>query len=201
MRAIRLTSLVILSLLVSGAWGYAMGRPVRKVRWTRAPAAAAQPAHAETRAVEENPSWTVTGWGQTQEDAKENALQRAQEKVLTYLEWGPNLDYIKKKLVKKEKPEPAQNFGDVIGELQGVSLVIEITPEDWQYMLREDRRVRSESRMLLLAKLLAGLVAFLGAVAGYLRLEEVTKGYYTAWLRLAAVGFVTAVGAGIWWIS
>ena len=32
-------------------------------------------------------------------------------------------------------------------------------------------------------------------------LEEMTKGYYTAWLRLAAVGFVTVVGAGIWWVS
>ena len=85
--------------------------------------------------------------------------------------------------------------------MQGVRLQIGITARDWQLMFQEDRQMRSESRMLVLAKMLAGFVAFLGAVAGYLRLEEMTKGYYTAWLRLAAIGFVTAVGVGIWWIS
>ena len=85
--------------------------------------------------------------------------------------------------------------------LQGIILRIGISSKDWQSLLREDRQVRSESRMLLLTKFLVGIVALLGAVAGYLRLEEMTKGYYTAWLRLAAIGFVSAVGAGIWWIS
>jgi hypothetical protein len=209
MRTLRLMNLVILSLLVSGAWGYAMGRPARKARWTPAPAAAPRPlAVVQPRAVEKEPSWTFKGWGQTREDAEENALKRAQEKILEYLaeqeqplERPPNREYIKKNMVKELDPEPAQDFGNGVGELQGVRLRIETSARDWQYMLREDRRARSESRMLVLAKLLAGLVAFLGAVGGYLRLEEMTKGYYTAWLRLAAIGFVTAVGAGIWWIS
>jgi hypothetical protein len=34
-------------------------------------------------------------------------------------------------------------------------------------------------------------------VVGYFRLEEATKGYYTAWLRLAAVGLVAAAVAGL----
>jgi hypothetical protein len=199
-------SLVILSLLVSGAWGYAMGRPVRKVRWTVSPAAP-QLAIAPARVAKDS-SWTFEGWGQTREDAEDNALKRAQEGIFEYLakrgqplERVPSRDYIKKNLVKQLEPEPARDFGVGVGELQGVRLRIETTAKDWQYLLREDRRVRSESRMLVLAKLLTGLVAFLGAVGGYLRLEEMTKGYYTAWLRLAAIGFVTAVGMGIWWIS
>ena len=78
---------------------------------------------------------------------------------------------------------------------------IELTPDQWRFMLREDRRLRSVSRMALSGKVLVGFVAFFGAVAGYLRLEELTKGYYTAWLRLAAISFVSAVAAGVWWVS
>jgi len=205
----QLTTLVVLSLLISGTSGYTMGRPTRKAHWMPpAPVSGRQVAVVQPRVLERNPSWPCEGWGQTREDAEENALKRAREKILAYLaannhrlEWTPNLDYIKKHMVKESEPEPSKNFGDGVGELQGMKLVIEVSPEDWQNMLREDRRVRSEFRMVVLAKVLAGLVAFLGAFAGYLRLEELTKGYYTAWLRLAAIGFVSAVGAGIWWIS
>ena len=55
--------------------------------------------------------------------------------------------------------------------------------------------------MILLGKFLAGFVAFLVAVAGYFRLEEATKGYYTTWLRVGVLGFIAVVGAGIWLIS
>lgn len=210
MRAMQLTTLVVLGLLVSGTSGYTMGRPTRKVRWLPppAPAAGRQAGVVQPRVTEKSPSWACEGWGQTREDAEENALKRAQERILAYLaannhrlEWAPTLDYIKKNMIKESEPEQSKDFGDGVGELQGMKLIIEVSPKDWQYMLREDRRVRSEFRMLVLAKVVAGLVAFLGAFAGYLRLEELTKGYYTAWLRLAAIGFVSAVGAGIWWIS
>ena len=209
MRPIPLSSLVILSLLLSTAWAYAMGRPARKIHWlTSTPGAGRQLAVVPPRPVEKSPSWELKGWGQTREDAEENALKRAREKILKYLaasrqplQWAPTLDYIKKHMVKESEPVPSQDFGDGVGELQGMRLIIEVSPKDWQYILREDRRVRSEFRMLVAGKMLAGLVAFLGAVAGYLRLEEMTKGYYTAWLRLAAIVFITAVGAGILLIS
>lgn len=209
MRAMRLMSLVILSLLVSDASSQAMaGRPTRKVRWLTAPAGAPQVAVAPSRTVEQDPSWTCIGWGETREDAEERALKRAQEEIRKYLaqrsqpvEWVPNLEFIRKNLVKKWETEPPQDIGHGVGEVQGVRVVVEISPKDWQYILEKDRSLRSESRMIVLAKVLAGLVALLGAVAGYLRVEEMTKGYYTAWLRLAAIGFVTAVGVGIWWVS
>ena len=51
----------------------------------------------------------------------------------------------------------------------------------------------SASGTLLLARVLGGALAVLLVVAGYLRLEEATRGYYTKLLRLAA--FVRA-GAG-----
>jgi hypothetical protein len=65
-------------------------------------------------------------------------------------------------------------------------------------MQRLARQGRMESRHLILARILGGLVAMLLVLGGYLRLEEATRGYYTSLLRLSAVGVLTAVGAGLW---
>jgi hypothetical protein len=69
--------------------------------------------------------------------------------------------------------------------------------QDRQFRIMERKEV-SKERQTLLAKLLAGLLAGLVAVAGYLRLDEATKGYYTTWLRVASVALVATVGAGAW---
>jgi len=202
-------SLVMLALLVRESCVCANGRPALKrvVGPGLAPARAAKRAE-PPREPDTYFLWPVEGWGVTREDAEQSALRKAQRKLLTEfngpgyrLEWVPSLDYIKKHMVKEAADQPAQDYGPEVGVLQGIILRIGISSKDWQSLLREDRQVRSESRMLLLTKFLVGIVALLGAVAGYLRLEEMTKGYYTAWLRLAAIGFVSAVGAGIWWIS
>jgi hypothetical protein len=200
-------TLVILSLLISGALLSARAEPLKRIRSARAPAPRRLP-EAPPRGVDRNYSLDVEGRGLTEKDAEQNALKGAQDEVRVFLaeqnhsfEWRPSLDYINNHLVKKSDPLPPEDFGDPLGTLQGVVLHLEIGSKDWQDMLRQDRLARADSRMLLLAKLLVGLVALLGAVAGYLRLEEMTKGYYTAWLRFTAIAFVTAVGAGIWLIS
>jgi hypothetical protein len=197
-------SLVLVSLLTSEAVLSAREGPFRRLH----PAPPPSPAARLPRQLQNPFSLTVQNWGETEKDAEHNALQKAQDEIRAYLaeqnhplQWRPSLDYINEHLVKNTRSLPDKDFGDPLGTLRGVALSIEISPKDWQDMLRQDRLLRAESRMLLLAKLLVGVVAFLGAVAGYLRLEEMTKGYYTAWLRLAAIGFVTAVGAGIWLIS
>jgi hypothetical protein len=56
-------------------------------------------------------------------------------------------------------------------------------------------------RQLLLARLLAAAVAVLLVITGYLRLEHATRGYYTTLLRLAAVGIVAVVSAGLWLLA
>jgi hypothetical protein len=202
MRAIRLTTLVILGLLASESCVHANGRMLKKaVRPGVSSPAPAQRAKSQPKAQEIILSRTVDGWGETPADAEQMALENARREVLRDypLEWKPSLKYIDKKLIKdrsklEDTEEPLKGW-------QGVRLWIEIDRAKWDDMLQKDGQVRSEARMVLLGKFLAGIVAFLGAVAGYLRLEEMTKGYYTAWLRLAAIGFVSVVGAGIWWIS
>ena len=83
-------------------------------------------------------------------------------------------------------------------EVDEVQLHVELAPQNYRKFLENDRQVRAQSRMKVLAKGLAGLVAILAAIAGYFRLEEATKGYYTAWLRLVTLGLVAAIGAGVW---
>jgi hypothetical protein len=64
------------------------------------------------------------------------------------------------------------------------------------------QRVAREHRVLerhkLLGRVLAGLVIALVVIAGYLRLEEATRGYYTQMLRLAAVTLVSLAAFALW---
>jgi hypothetical protein len=85
-------------------------------------------------------------------------------------------------------------------ETKKVWLKVVVNPETWKQIqkeirLAEDRkRLKvTKSRMVFLVKLLAGIVALLVTAFGYIRLDEWSKGYYTKWLRLAAVGCVATV--------
>jgi hypothetical protein len=163
-------------------------------------------------------SWDADGFGEKEEDAKQDAIQKGHIALLAYLveqgfslEWQPSPRFTAG-LLKDWTP---LNLKDREGEDQEVVDVkipglenprrwkahFELTSKDYVELLGQERQYRSEQRLGILGKGLAGLVALLAAVAGYFRLEEATKGYYTAWLRVGTVGFLTAVGAGIWFLS
>ena len=63
--------------------------------------------------------------------------------------------------------------------------------------LREARDQVQFQRNAVAARVLAGLVALCLVVAGYLRLEDLTRGYYTALLRLCAGAVVLLTVAGL----
>jgi len=104
--------------------------------------------------------------------------------------------------------EEVKDFGAPLGTMYRVCLRVGIGPgvrdrfldEEKVYQVQQ-RQKWAHERQGQLAQILVGVVALLAAVAGYLRLEDATKGYYTTWLRLAAVTFLGLVGAGIWWMS
>jgi hypothetical protein len=154
---------------------------------------------------EKSVHWTVEGtWEKNKTDAIEEALVKAQEKVTAYLrgqnppvEWTPSLPYIQTHLVKTQPWKEETKDFDQIGRMYRVQLEVEVTPSDLTKMVHWGREFRVHQRMFILAKVLAGLVVLLAAVSGYLRLDEYTKGYYTGWLRLAAVALVGAAGAGL----
>jgi hypothetical protein len=146
----------------------------------------------------------VVGYGRTGRAAREVALVKAQARVEEELRQlsGPagwrltpaQLD-----------PEHLTRLGVVRevghneeGERIKVSMRVELTP---QYLSEVRQAARQEvvlGRLLLLARGLAGLVILLVVVAGYLRLEEATRGYYTGLLRLTAAAVVLLAGVGLW---
>jgi hypothetical protein len=157
-------------------------------------------------------SWEVPGFGETLADAEHNALKDARSRILEHfhqrgidLEWDLSLDYISARLVRERMEAEPQPLGQEGGPNLGVALQrrlrVELTKADESEILKHDREFRVGHRQESLLKMLAGIVALLTAVSGYFRLEEATKGYYTAWLRLAAVTLVAGVGTGLWWIS
>jgi hypothetical protein len=90
-------------------------------------------------------------------------------------------------------------------ENRRIWIKVAINAENWKQIQKENRLAEDQdrvqvmrSRMVFLVKFLAGLVALFGTICGYLRLDEWSKGYYTKWLRLAAVGCVGAVTVFLW---
>jgi len=99
----------------------------------------------------------------------------------------------------------AQELDPVVGTMYRAAVRVEVSSvarQDFEIQERQFqqsvREYRATSRQKILAAVLGGLVALLLAVAGYLRLEDATKGYYTRLLRLAVVAFVALVAAGLW---
>jgi len=151
----------------------------------------------------------VQGYGKKKDDAFQDALEKAQTEVVRRLQaqdrpflWTPSQDYIRAKLAKwPPTVESEDKEIQGIGAMVEANLTVKISRSDYRDMAQHDRQAISDWRMLLLGKVMAGLVALFGSAAGYLRLEELTKGYYTAWLRMAVFGFVALVGAGLYWFS
>jgi hypothetical protein len=185
-----------------------------------------------------SPSWVVAGeWMTTDEEAVQDALEKARGKVNEYLraqnppmEWPIDPTYLRQKLWadlpandvnflalkwndprEKKLAHVAQVQADEfkgLGRMYQAAVQVTISQfarDDFQRQERvyqvKKRQDRAAARQGVLIRVLAGLVAVLTAVACYLRLEDATKGYYTTLLRLAAVGFVTLVGAGIWLLT
>jgi len=161
-------------------------------------ARAAEPATPATP-VTDGTTWTTVskGYGETREDAEQSALEEARRKVAAYLRqrepslrWLPSIADLRRwNMIKSVRPldEKAE------WPRCGVAVTVEVSDKDFQEILRRDRH-------LLAAKLLAALVVLLAVAAGYFRLEEMTRGYYTGTLRLLALVGVALVGVGLWLI-
>lgn len=100
--------------------------------------------------------------------------------------------------------EEAKEFDNELGTMRKAYVRVVVTSDDFRAIHDHDvkyrkhqRLVLSQQRQIFLAKVLAGVVTLLVTLAGYFRLEEATKGYYTTWLRVAAAGLVALVVAGL----
>jgi hypothetical protein len=90
-------------------------------------------------------------------------------------------------------------------ETRRIWLKVGINGDNWKrikdeiQLVENQKRLRvTKSRMVFLVKFLVGIVALLVTACGYIRLDEWSKGYYTKWLKLAAVGCIAAVTVVLW---
>lgn len=157
----------------------------------------------------------VKGYGLTVDKAKADALEQARRELVKHLRgleppvrwWTPSVGFVQKYLLQGEgQPGPdveVENVGPT------KTWLLKVVPPDGATMQRLDRQAREEAereeragrmeeRMGLAAKVMAALVALLALAYGYIRLDELTRGVYTRWLRLALVSILAAAGAGLW---
>jgi hypothetical protein len=148
----------------------------------------------------------VWGYAETDPETREEALNKARDKVADWLlrkyprTWSDaprtEKDLANNKFVKLLGEPEAEQF-PLAGNMKRVQLRVEIRPEQRADLLGKVRDEFKEQRQYLTGKVLIGLVALFAVVAGYLRLEEAMRGYYTRMLRLAAGGLVLFVVAGL----
>jgi hypothetical protein len=182
------------------SFSVASGRPGKKQ--------AVPSARVAAKAKSEN---VVDGYGPTAAAAKERALEHAQERVESLLRerfgadgWKPNeeqlsADYLifYKVVTPQGEPEPAPGINGN-DRAMVARYKVELTKDYLGEVQRLAREQRVQERHLVMARLLGWMVVLLLVVAGYLRLEDMTRGYATRLLRLAAVALVAVAGGALW---
>jgi hypothetical protein len=157
------------------------------------------------------PAWSPLFWeaavhgvGVTLEDAKRNALKNAALELTDFLqeqtppiEWVPSPEFVWRQLKLDWSEDKVRADPDLV-EIHEVELKVEATGKDRDQILQHARHFRVEQRMVWLGWILGGMVLVLAGIAGYIRVDEWSKGYYAAWLRIAAVSFLAAVASGVW---
>lgn len=78
-------------------------------------------------------------------------------------------------------------------------LVLDVSNASRQRILETYERELAGQRLLGLAGALAFVLSCLAAVAGYIRADEATRGYYTTTLRVTALAAVGAAGAAVYY--
>ncbi|AGA28048.1 hypothetical protein [Singulisphaera acidiphila] len=191
----------------------AEGLPVPIYPGTRVDTAKIQPpqppsiAHETSRLIARNPdqaspismveNQVVTGRiSATETRARDDARVQLQHQVAAWLapdapaSWKPPAPAIDRLIVRTEIEPIDKDYGT----LYKATLHVDSTPARRAEILAAYQHELVVRRMVLMGGGLAVILSCLAAVAGYIRADEATKGYYTNWLRAAAAAGVGASG-------
>jgi hypothetical protein len=141
---------------------------------------------------------TFDGYGSTVADAKQHALDQAREWLAEQggFGWTPPEGYLlANEMVRFDDPREQQLVR--AGPIQVVPMHLEVTAAQAEKMREEGRRERMVAREWLFGRILAGVLGVVVVCAGYLRLEEMTRGYYARILRTAAGILLVLVCLGL----
>lgn len=143
------------------------------------------------------PRWQDSAAGEfksSSPEAVEDAMHSAAEKVARHLrsqtppiEWTPSTEFVRKHMVRNVKEETRELTDSNAPLTYRANVEFEMTESTYRKVLDEERKYHAEQRMAWLARVFGGLVLILVAIAGYVRLDDVTKGFYSIPLRVAAI--------------
>lgn len=160
-----------------------------------------RPGEAVAKAPAKAPAKTVTGLiSATEERARQAARDRLQQEVTTWLApdvpaaWKPPAVLVDH-LIQRTEISPVEKD---YGTLYEATLHLDFSPPRRAEIIAAYHHELVVRRMTLMGGALAAILTGLAALAGYIRADEATKGYYTNWLRVAATAGVGAAGAFIY---
>jgi hypothetical protein len=132
----------------------------------------------------------------TEERAKADALCQLSHHVADWLDpevpasWTPPGRLLDAMVVTTDVKTIEKDYGT----LYEATLTVDKSPTHRTALVEAYNRQLVERRMATLGGTLAFTLICLAAVAGYIRADEATKGYYTARLRMLAAAGVGAAG-------
>jgi hypothetical protein len=169
-------------------------------------------------------TWPVLGRGRNKDEAEKDALERARQIVVKFLQrqdppfqWAPSVEFVKSYLFFGAGKRQEKEDIDIVNELEKVKMLcwewtVQIPQAQLQSMQREDTDFRAElarkerleravERMWGLARFTGWAVLALAGVGLYLRLDQWTAGSHRGWLRLALASLLFSSGIGWWLLS
>jgi len=151
----------------------------------------------------------VKGYGVDAAKARERALEKAQDRVREQLaeklgtSWRPgdevlDPEFLTRFEVVRNLGEPVEQMID--GEPRIVAQYhVRVNRPYLHEVARAVRHQQMSDRHLIAGRVLIGLLAVLLVTTGYLRLEDLTRGYATTLLRVGAVVILLVVGFALSW--
>jgi hypothetical protein len=144
----------------------------------------------------------------TPERSRQEARKQLESMVTDWLEaagvprtWTPPVRLIDAMIVDGSKVDTVVKDDDPLFKdhetLYEAKLKVDVSPERRATFVRAYQHQLVQKRMGFLGAGLAFVLACLAAISGYIRTDEVTKGYYTNRLRLLAAVGVGAAGVAI----
>jgi hypothetical protein len=142
-----------------------------------------------------------TAFADTVAGAEQNALEDAGRWLARQarLGWVPAAEYVRAHAeVEAGVPTEEQQNLAADKKWKVVTIQVRVNSAQAEQIAREARYQVMTGRQGLLARVVGGVLALVLVCAGYLRLEEATRGYYTLLLRAGALLVLAAVGAVLW---
>jgi hypothetical protein len=136
-----------------------------------------------------------------EERAKAEARKELEKQVAEWLEpqgvprsWKPSPRQIDAMILETKVRPVVKDYGTLyVAELR-----VDVSPERRASLVETYQHQVVNKRMVMLAGLLGFILTCLGAISGYIRADEATKGYYTNRLRMLAAAGVGAAGVVIY---